>query len=299
MASRFIWLPIGAALVWSVVSHQWYVCHIKQACGTPDTAAQAADTVSATAELVATAVPAATPMPDDRPLIFQWNTPTALTRASFADYRDTLIKSLNPGQLLEITGLYFPGESAPAGFADMGLARAAQIRALFVPPLSAQQIVETSRLVDTAPVEPGSTDAFVAAAFEVRTPEVAAAPVAEPPSAGNRPAILFPSASSVAEIDPAAATYLDELAKRLQRADVSATLVGHADGRGGQQINEPLALRRAKHVRDLLVARGVDPARLHVRSEGTASPVASNDTEEGRQQNRRVEIELIADGGAD
>jgi outer membrane protein OmpA-like peptidoglycan-associated protein len=65
---------------------------------------------------------------------------------------------------------------------------------------------------------------------------------------------------------------------------------GHADSLGSAEYNVRLSLRRAETVRGELEVGGLDPGRLRVVGHGESLPVASNDSEEGRRQNRRVEI---------
>jgi outer membrane protein OmpA-like peptidoglycan-associated protein len=57
-------------------------------------------------------------------------------------------------------------------------------------------------------------------------------------------------------------------------------------------VNDRLSLDRAVHVRDYLTGRGVDPARVLANGRGEMDPIATNDTPNGRAQNRRVEIFL-------
>jgi outer membrane protein OmpA-like peptidoglycan-associated protein len=65
---------------------------------------------------------------------------------------------------------------------------------------------------------------------------------------------------------------------------------GYTDSIGSDEVNQTLSEKRAGAVRDYLVQQGVDPASTSATGFGKADPVASNDTNEGRQQNRRVEI---------
>lgn len=67
---------------------------------------------------------------------------------------------------------------------------------------------------------------------------------------------------------------------------------GHTDSTGSEAYNLDLSRRRAEAVRDLLVQRNVSPSRIQVVGYGEANPVASNETEAGRQMNRRVELKI-------
>jgi outer membrane protein OmpA-like peptidoglycan-associated protein len=72
---------------------------------------------------------------------------------------------------------------------------------------------------------------------------------------------------------------------------------GHTDASGSDDHNVKLSQQRAEAVRHGLEQGGVDPERIvTVRGMGSAAPVASNDTPEGRQLNRRVEIVITDDG---
>ncbi len=68
------------------------------------------------------------------------------------------------------------------------------------------------------------------------------------------------------------------------------TIIGHTDSSGSDAINNPLSVDRANSARDYLIARGVGVARFTTDGMGSRQPVASNSSEAGRAQNRRVEI---------
>jgi OOP family OmpA-OmpF porin len=78
-------------------------------------------------------------------------------------------------------------------------------------------------------------------------------------------------------------------------ADCPGTLrvEGHTDNTGGAAINEDLSRRRAEAVRAALIQRGVAPSRLIATGYGPARPIGDNATEEGRAQNRRIEIRIV------
>jgi outer membrane protein OmpA-like peptidoglycan-associated protein len=76
---------------------------------------------------------------------------------------------------------------------------------------------------------------------------------------------------------------------------------GHTDSVGSDEYNQQLSERRAQAVRDYLVQQGISSSNVEAHGYGKTEPIASNDTPEGRQQNRRVELVLSGDaiGSAD
>jgi outer membrane protein OmpA-like peptidoglycan-associated protein len=108
--------------------------------------------------------------------------------------------------------------------------------------------------------------------------------------------VLFAVDSSVVDSDGRAA--LQDVAGVLGEYPKTAVIVqGHTDATGSEEHNQSLSERRASAVRNQLVNDGVDPDRLATMGFGESSPVASNDSESGRQQNRRVDILLRAKAG--
>jgi OOP family OmpA-OmpF porin len=69
---------------------------------------------------------------------------------------------------------------------------------------------------------------------------------------------------------------------------------GHTDGDGSAKYNKKLSQKRANAVRDFIVKLGIDESRLEAVGYGEDRPVASNDTDEGKEQNRRVEFNILA-----
>jgi outer membrane protein OmpA-like peptidoglycan-associated protein len=91
----------------------------------------------------------------------------------------------------------------------------------------------------------------------------------------------------------AASTLKEAAAILKQNADVKVSVEGHTDAIGSEAYNMKLSLRRAAAVKAFLVREGVAESRLSVRGFGKSQPVASNDTEDGRAQNRRVELKIL------
>ncbi len=104
------------------------------------------------------------------------------------------------------------------------------------------------------------------------------------------PGIFFDSNKS--EVKPESKPALEEIAKLLKaNPSLRVWVVGHTDSVGGLDTNQKLSEARAGAVVKALVAEhGVSAARLKGYGVGPLSPVASNDTEEGRAKNRRVEL---------
>jgi len=96
-------------------------------------------------------------------------------------------------------------------------------------------------------------------------------------------------------IRPEAASNLRALAASLHKYPGSDLLiVGHTDQVGSASYNQSLSERRAAAAANYLVAQGVRRTRVATRGMGESEPLASNDTEAGRQQNRRVEVAIYA-----
>ncbi|MFS0737306.1 OmpA family protein [Sphingomonas sp. 1P06PA] len=95
-------------------------------------------------------------------------------------------------------------------------------------------------------------------------------------------------------IQPQFRATLDKVAQTLNEYDQTfVDVYGHTDSTGNDQINIPLSQNRARSVGDYLAMRGVKSARIGTQGFGSSQPVASNDTPDGRQENRRVEIKLV------
>lgn len=93
---------------------------------------------------------------------------------------------------------------------------------------------------------------------------------------------------------PAAQTNLDNLAASLQKyKDSDLMIVGHTDSKGTDSYNQDLSVRRARSAAGYLRSHGVT-RNIQALGRGETEPVATNDTDDGRQKNRRVEIAIYA-----
>ncbi len=97
-----------------------------------------------------------------------------------------------------------------------------------------------------------------------------------------------------ATIKPVSYSLLDEVAATLKAHDElkRTEIEGHTDSQGEAAFNKQLSQRRAEAVREYLMKKGVDGGRLGATGYGAEKPVAPNDTEQGREANRRVEFKI-------
>lgn len=165
---------------------------------------------------------------------------------------------------------------------------------------------------------PGDDLATEAKAIKTKTAKAAAltpAPIAAPPTQTPPPPIVVAPAqveAPVAEalaaglsfrfdgvlfdtdmhfLKPEAGPVLDALAEALNaQPRITVRVEGHTDNRGSAPYNLELSKRRADSVAAALLERGVAAARMQVQGYGLTFPIATNDTEEGRALNRRVDV---------
>ncbi|WP_394755578.1 OmpA family protein [Rhodoferax sp.] len=95
------------------------------------------------------------------------------------------------------------------------------------------------------------------------------------------------------DIKPNLRPILDQFAQGLSsQPNTEIRIIGHTDSTGSDSINNPLSINRAASARDYLAARSVDGRRIQIDGRGSYEPIADNNTERGRAQNRRIEIFL-------
>ena len=97
------------------------------------------------------------------------------------------------------------------------------------------------------------------------------------------------------ELSSSAKTNLDKLAKVLvNNPDTNINIYGHTDNKGTDAYNMTLSEKRAKSVVNYLASHGVKRNRMFAKGMGKSDPVATNETEAGRAENRRVEFAITA-----
>jgi len=156
---------------------------------------------------------------------------------------------------------------------------------LVASPLMARRLTTTQMRENTIRIN--------ALELEEPAPEPIPEPVPEPP---KEETFVFDSGRLNFDFDksvvkPQYFELLRNVKDYAEQNDLRLTIIGHTDSKGTDAYNMALGMRRAVAVRDKLIEFGLDPARvLSVESRGESEPIAPNDTEEGRFENRRIEF---------
>ena len=96
-----------------------------------------------------------------------------------------------------------------------------------------------------------------------------------------------------AELVPSTLATLDKTIAGLKKnAKAKVEIEGHTSSEGGEEYNQKLSEDRANSVRDYMIRKGISKDRVTAVGYGYSRPKASNDTEEGRKQNRRIEVRV-------
>ena len=128
------------------------------------------------------------------------------------------------------------------------------------------------------------------------TPAAPAAPAKPAPSSVRQSVVI--QADALFDFDksvlrPDGKKSIDEALGKISGVDVEMVIAtGHTDSIGTDQYNQRLSERRAQAVKDYLVSKGIPASKVTTIGKGESQPVATNKTKEGRQKNRRVDIEF-------
>jgi len=134
----------------------------------------------------------------------------------------------------------------------------------------------------------------VAQRSEALTSDVESAIIMDDPSAVSirLENVFFETGSATLEMD--SKFELDHVASLMNDYDLSIEISGHTDNTGNTDSNLILSDARAKSVSDYLIGKGIAPSKLSTVGHGEAQPADTNDTAEGRQNNRRIEMRITS-----
>ncbi len=146
----------------------------------------------------------------------------------------------------------------------------------------------------------GTAGAFIGRKMDRQAKELEQAiPGAEVTNTGEGILVKFDSGIlfgfGKSELTATAKQNIDNLVASLNKyPNTNVMVIGHTDAVGTDGVNNKLSLDRASSVRSYAATKGVDFSRLKVDGRGKNEPIASNETEDGRAKNRRVEIVITA-----
>lgn len=209
------------------------------------------------------------------------------------DLKDYL--SNNPDKIVDITGYYKSDENNRTAFPNLGFARANAVKNYFVSKnIASSQININGEL----------NDQFIADGNILRGPvSYSLSQVSENEESelqtlydriNEEPLILqFNTAEASIELGEAQRQKIADIVRYLDKVeDAQCQVVGYTDSQGSASTNLRLGQERADFAKSYLVNNGLAENRIETSSKGQANPIAGNDTEEGRAQNRRTVITI-------
>lgn len=260
-----LFLSFGGFFLWGFVSWNWYTCRIKHA-----------------------QVRCEVDTSDHRPLVFEWADTEPIVRPEFDKFKDTAIINKLPDDAdLELEGLYFEEEGLPRKYNNMGEGRAEKVKKILEKHLPPNRIKIASKVIP----EIGGIREKPFEAINFNFIEQSNVKITQ---TDEGTIIQFPFGAAAKEIDPALDKYFGTVAERLKKTNEKVSIVGHTDSKGSEANNLKLGQQRADYIKDILVNKGISLSRLIVSSKGENEPIEDNATEEGRDQNRRVVVNLIS-----
>ncbi|MEN8124464.1 MAG: OmpA family protein [Bacteroidota bacterium] len=213
------------------------------------------------------------------PLYFDCKSDQPITSDAWAKEKSEIISAIAEGEKLLIVGPYFDGEDK-----SLGLTRAEKVESLFLDKLKAEDIELDSRYAGDC--KEALSDPLNKTLFRsvIRNEHVVEF---------HDKAYIYFKYDTTKEIDTEnVVLYLSNLIEELKATSEKVNLTGHTDADGTQEYNKELGMKRATRVKNYLVKNGIDEERITVESAGKLEPLSTNTTPEGKQKNRRVEIEV-------
>jgi len=277
------WLVLISFLVWGAGSTYWYVCKIKGFCTqtelvkTPEQSVEKTETKQETKKKLADLL--SFNWSDEKPVVRDNNEWTAEVKS--------IAQLKAEGKKLLVQGPYYADETNNTSFENLGLARAAKVKALFAKELDPELIVTEAKLIEAGTTHPNIFSGYKSYVhWVVRNDFVK--------EINGKTLIHFPFNSAEEIKTPEILNYLSGLQEQLKaNPNQKLSIIGYTDNIGKKYVNKYLGMIRAKKIRKILTKNGIAKNRISISSEGENNPIADNNTKEGRSKNRRVEISII------
>lgn len=216
------------------------------------------------------------------PISFNCQEDTPNLNDDWNQYRDSIISIIGDDRILEIKTYEFKDERGEQE-GDLAVARGTNVRQLFT------DLPENKVRFNTGVFEDDCIKKRMYELVELR----ALRNSKKVKETADGALIYFQSNSTEKIADQDIENYLNDVAQRLVRTKERVRLTGHTDASGDAAENLKLGQARANSIRDFLLSKGVSSTQILASSKGEAAPIASNDTAEGREKNRRTELIII------
>lgn len=218
------------------------------------------------------------------PLVYNWDSDEPITNDLWPAQKKEILSADAEGKIFRIVGPYFKDEANNTSFENLGLARADAVRKILVDSIPLDRMEIDSKLTEN--IGDMKTKPFGGTVFDwaVRNENIK--------EVGNKTLIYFPYNSTKKLENANINNYLISVAESLKGNEKNVALSGHTDNKGNPAYNKNLALKRTKTIKAKLIKLGISADRISTTSFGEEKPIDTNDTEKGRQNNRRVELEI-------
>lgn len=191
--------------------------------------------------------------------------------------------NLKKNEILKITGSYYGDETNNTSFKNLGLARADQTRIALG--LDKNKVQLHANLLG----EKADDDSLL----ECITVQTLIKSDQIDETIDNKTIIRFPYNSNNKLNSREVEAYLNKVAKRVIASGERIKLTGFTDDRGNESYNMTLGQKRADIIMNYLLQKGVSKSKIIATSQGENNPIATNQTADGRAENRRTELEII------
>ncbi len=224
----------------------------------------------------------------------RFNTPLSpnITNA-IASVKDFLAE--NSEKIVDITGFYKSEEKNESAFPNLGLARANAVKNHFVENgIPSAQINTFGLLKDEMVPENDIFLGPVSYKFEIKADNAEDELKTLHDKIKDNPLVLnFNTAQTHVNLSAEQRQKFADISKYLDKAEGAMAIIeGHTDNTGSNEKNIEIGMDRANFAKNYLIKNGISASKIKATSKGSSSPIASNDTEEGRAQNRRTIITL-------
>lgn len=214
--------------------------------------------------------------------LFKWNAAQPEPDANFKNWKKEMLAKGGQGDTLLITAWYRAGETDGA---KLGMARAEALKAMMMPEMPDSRLHLAAKAVEDSLAEGGPARESAGFSWIKMVLAKEEGAIIE---SDNAVTFLFPFNSTEKDKDPAVDEYLRKLVEKHKATSATFLVVGHTDNVGSDEQNNALGMGRARAIAKILTDNGIPASRIKVESKGKSEPVADNNTEDGRHQNRRV-----------